>query len=127
DPLLLLYVGILRVNPQLVGLEDGTGEGANNNYDGVKNMAMRDLVNGGAACAVPGSSSSSSTSNPLGALTNALLGSSSKTQERLREIPNATRAGPGPQFYSQDQHLSSLPGSELDQPLLQPGAQVNAV
>ncbi|KAF2573861.1 hypothetical protein F2Q70_00005210 [Brassica cretica] len=41
-------------------------------------MAMRDLVNGGAACAVPGSSSSSS--NPLGALTNALLGSSSKTQ-----------------------------------------------
>lgn len=38
---------------------------------------MRDLVNGGAACAVPGSSSSS---NPLGALTNALLGSSSKTQ-----------------------------------------------
>ncbi|CDY49390.1 BnaC09g53570D [Brassica napus] len=86
-------------------------------------MAMRDLVNGGAACAVPGSSSSSSTSNPLGALTNALLGSSSKTQERLREIPNATRAGPGPQFYSQDQHLSSLPGSELDQPLLQPGAQ----
>ncbi|KAL0646668.1 hypothetical protein Bca4012_044959 [Brassica carinata] len=84
-------------------------------------MAMRDLVNGGAACAVPGSSSSSS--NPLGALTNALLGSSSKTQERLREIPNATRSGPGPQFYSQDQHLSSLPGSELDQPLLQPGAQ----
>nr|VDD32287.1 unnamed protein product [Brassica oleracea] len=84
-------------------------------------MAMRDLVNGGAACAVPGSSSSSA--NPLGALTNALLGSSSKTQERLREIPNATRSGPGPQFYSQDQHLSSLPGSELDQPLLQPGAQ----
>lgn len=40
-------------------------------------MAMRDLVTGGAACAVPGSSSSS---NPLGALTNALLGSSSKTQ-----------------------------------------------
>ncbi|KAF8099138.1 hypothetical protein N665_0251s0059 [Sinapis alba] len=85
-------------------------------------MAMRDLVNGGAACAVPGSSSSSS--NPLGALTNALLGSSSKTQERLREIPNATRSGPpGPQFYSQDQRLSSLPGSELDQPVLQPGAQ----
>ncbi|KAG5376099.1 hypothetical protein IGI04_040695 [Brassica rapa subsp. trilocularis] len=83
-------------------------------------MAMRDLVNGGAACAVPGSSSSS---NPLGALTNALLGSSSKTQERLKEIPNATRSGPGPQFYSQDQHLSSLPGSELDQPVLQPGAQ----
>ncbi|KAF8107519.1 hypothetical protein N665_0120s0043 [Sinapis alba] len=84
-------------------------------------MAMRDLVNGGAACTVPGSSSSSS--NPLGALTNALLGSSSKTQERLKEIPNATSSGPGPQFYSEDQHLRSLPGSELDQPLLQSGAQ----
>uniref|UniRef100_A0A1J3K678 Peroxisome biogenesis protein 5 n=1 Tax=Noccaea caerulescens TaxID=107243 RepID=A0A1J3K678_NOCCA len=83
-------------------------------------MAMRDLVNGGAACAVPGSSSSS---NPLGALTNALLGSSSKTQERLKEIPNASRSGPGPQFYSEDQPLRSLPGSELDQPILQPGAQ----
>ncbi|CAH2069768.1 unnamed protein product [Thlaspi arvense] len=83
-------------------------------------MAMRDLVNGGAACAVPGSSSSS---NPLGALTNAILGSSSKAQERLKEIPNATRSGPGPQFYSEDQHLRSLPGSELDQPVLQPGAQ----
>jgi len=40
-------------------------------------MAMRDLVTGGAACAVPGSSS---TSNPLGALANVLIGSSSKTQ-----------------------------------------------
>ncbi|XP_023639322.1 peroxisome biogenesis protein 5 [Capsella rubella] len=83
-------------------------------------MAMRDLVNGGAACAVPGSSSSS---NPLGALTNALLGSSSKTQERLKEIPNANRSGPGPQFYSEDQQIRSLPGSELDQPGLQPGGQ----
>ncbi|CAN6841712.1 unnamed protein product [Brassica oleracea] len=73
-------------------------------------MAMRDLVNGGAACAIPGSSFSSS--NPLGALTNALLGSSSKTQERLKEIPNATPSGPGPQFYSE---YRSLPGSELDQ------------
>jgi hypothetical protein len=40
-------------------------------------MAMRDLVTGGAACAVPGSSSSS---NPLGALANALVGSSSKIE-----------------------------------------------
>ncbi|KAG8365214.1 hypothetical protein BUALT_Bualt18G0081100 [Buddleja alternifolia] len=40
-------------------------------------MAMRELVSGGAACAVPESSSSS---NPLGALANALIGSSSKTQ-----------------------------------------------
>ena len=38
---------------------------------------MREMVTGGAACAVPGSSSSS---NPLGALANALIGSSSKTQ-----------------------------------------------
>ncbi|KAG2310699.1 hypothetical protein Bca52824_022256 [Brassica carinata] len=90
-------------------------------------MAMRDLVNSGAACAVPGSSSSS---NPLGTLTNALLGSSSQCRlsgrgNRLKEIPNATSSGPGPQFYSEaHQHLrSSLPGSELDQPLLQPGAQ----
>jgi len=41
-----------------------------------KTMAMRELVTGAAACAVPGSSSSSS--NPLGALANALIGSSSK-------------------------------------------------
>lgn len=40
-------------------------------------MAMRELVTGGAACAVPGSSSSS---NPIGALANALIGSSSKPQ-----------------------------------------------
>lgn len=40
-------------------------------------MAMRELVSGGAACAVPGSSSSS---NPLGALANALIGSSSKIE-----------------------------------------------
>jgi hypothetical protein len=38
---------------------------------------MRELVTGGAACAVPGSSSSS---NPFGALANALIGSSSKTR-----------------------------------------------
>lgn len=43
-------------------------------------MAMREVVTGGAACAVPGSSSSS---NPLGALANALLGSSSKTKVNL--------------------------------------------
>lgn len=41
-------------------------------------MDMRDLVTGGAACAVPGSSSSSS--NPLAALANTLIGSSSKIQ-----------------------------------------------
>ncbi|KAH0937587.1 hypothetical protein HID58_005048 [Brassica napus] len=35
-----------------------------------------------------------------------------KACERLKEIPNATPSGPGPQFYSEDR---SLPGSELDQ------------
>lgn len=44
-------------------------------------MAMRDLVTGGAACAVPGTAASSS--NPFGALANAILGSSSKTQVPL--------------------------------------------
>ncbi|XP_042011277.1 peroxisome biogenesis protein 5-like [Salvia splendens] len=83
-------------------------------------MAMRDLVSGGAACAVPGSSSSS---NPLGALANALIGSSSKTQERLQEIPTATatasdgnlHAGMGEPFNA------ALPGSELE--YMHPNAQ----
>lgn len=39
-------------------------------------MAMRDLVSGAAACG----DSSSSSSNPLASLANALIGSSSKTQ-----------------------------------------------
>lgn len=38
-------------------------------------MAMRDLVTGAPSCGEP-----SSSSNPLGALANALIGSSSKTQ-----------------------------------------------
>ncbi|KAL6557271.1 hypothetical protein OROMI_017621 [Orobanche minor] len=42
-------------------------------------MAMWELVSGGAACAVPGSTSPS---NPLDALANALIGSSSKTQKK---------------------------------------------
>ncbi|XP_074264246.1 peroxisome biogenesis protein 5 [Silene latifolia] len=85
-------------------------------------MAMRDLVNGGAACSVPGSSSSS---NPLGALANTLLGSSSKTQERLKEIPTSTSSGTGGQFHSSyDGQLTALPGSELDQQFsLQPSGQ----
>lgn len=56
---------IIGALPPLVGFQNSVS------------MAMRDLVSGGAACAVPGSSSSS---NPLGALANALIGSSSKTQ-----------------------------------------------
>lgn len=86
-----------------------------------ENMAMRELVTGGAACAVPGSSSSS---NPLGALANALIGSSSKTQERLNEIPTAIPTSSDGQFYSEtNDRLATLPGSEFDQQqFLQPNA-----
>ncbi|KAF5727866.1 peroxisome biogenesis protein 5-like [Tripterygium wilfordii] len=85
-------------------------------------MAMRELVTGGAACTVPGSSSYS---NPLGALANALIASSSKTQERLNEIPASTStASEGGQLYSEiDEHLRAFPGSEFDQQLLDPNAQ----
>lgn len=37
---------------------------------------MRDLINGGATCAVPGSSSS----NPIGALANVMFGTSNKAE-----------------------------------------------
>lgn len=83
-------------------------------------MAMRDLITGGAACAVPGSSSSS---NPLGAFANALVGSSSKTQDRLREIPTSTTTpSDGNAFMGPQEPLAVLPGSELDQ-TLRPNAQ----
>lgn len=42
-------------------------------------MAFRDLVMGGAGCAVPGQDGSSS-SNPLGGLADSIIGSASKTQ-----------------------------------------------
>ncbi|XP_031257553.1 peroxisome biogenesis protein 5 isoform X2 [Pistacia vera] len=85
-------------------------------------MAMRELVSGGAACPAPGSSSS----NPLGTLANALIGTSSKTQERLKEIPTATPTTSDSQFYSETgDHLRALPGSEFDHQLLQPNAQVS--
>lgn len=132
-------------------------------------MAMRELVTGGAACAVPGSSSSA---NPFGALANALIGSSSKTQvssspsslfsisvsllrfefsilnfiisglygvvfscfctihaqERLKEIPQSTPTASEPQFYPDAHgHLQQLPGSEFEQPFMQPGTQVLAI
>ncbi|XP_011000400.1 PREDICTED: peroxisome biogenesis protein 5 [Populus euphratica] len=77
-------------------------------------MAMRELVTGGAACAVPGSSSSS---NPFGALANALIGSSSKTQERLKEIPTSTTTGTEPPFYQDataEDRLRALPGADFD-------------
>ncbi|OWM85954.1 hypothetical protein CDL15_Pgr012204 [Punica granatum] len=86
-------------------------------------MAMRELVSGGAACAVPGSSSSS---NPLAALANAFTGSSSKTQERLKEVPVATPTGPEQFFPQPDEHLRALPGSELDGAFLPPNAQGSA-
>ncbi|KAJ9567703.1 hypothetical protein OSB04_003669 [Centaurea solstitialis] len=63
-------------------------------------MAMRELVTGGAACAVPGSSSSS---NPLGALANALIGSSSQ-KERLQEIPTSALNTSGNNFYSEEEN-----------------------
>ncbi|KAK6934703.1 hypothetical protein RJ641_034858 [Dillenia turbinata] len=82
-------------------------------------MAMRDLVTGGAACAVPGSSSSS---NPVAALANALIGSSSKTtQERLKELPASIPTSSDRQYYPE---TPTLPGSEFDQEhYLQPSAQ----
>ncbi|KAL6567660.1 Peroxisomal membrane signal receptor PTS1 [Orobanche gracilis] len=79
-------------------------------------MSMRDLVSGGAACAVPGSTSPS---NPLGALANALIGSSSKTQERLREIPTATTTTSDGNLYAgvEEPFVAALPGSELEHTL----------
>ncbi|OVA13117.1 Tetratricopeptide repeat-containing domain [Macleaya cordata] len=75
-------------------------------------MAMRELVTGGAACAVPGSSSSS---NPIGAFVNTLLGSS-KTQDGLRELPGTIRTSPDASLYpGNDGQLTTLPGSEYDQ------------
>lgn len=79
---------------------------------------MRELVTGGAACAVPGSSSSS---NPLGALANALIGSSSQ-KERLQEIPTSSLNTSGNNIYSGGgEPLSALPGSELEHQHQHPG------
>ncbi|XP_042497602.1 peroxisome biogenesis protein 5-like [Macadamia integrifolia] len=75
-------------------------------------MAMRELVTGGGACVVPGSSSSS---NPLGAFANTLLGSSSKNQERVKELPGTTLTGPETSLYSgSNDRVATLPGSEYD-------------
>ncbi|XP_071701897.1 peroxisome biogenesis protein 5-like [Rutidosis leptorrhynchoides] len=74
-------------------------------------MAMRELVTGGANC------NPSSSSNPLGALANALIGSSSQ-KERLQEIPTSTLNTSGNNLYSgAGEPLSALPGSELEHPL----------
>ncbi|KAH8518369.1 hypothetical protein H0E87_000277 [Populus deltoides] len=80
-----------------------------------KTMAMRELVTGAAACAVPGSSSSSS--NPLGALANALIGSSSKPLEGLKEIPTSTTTATEPPLYQDataEDRLRGLPGADSD-------------
>ncbi|KAI3456727.1 hypothetical protein Pfo_013390 [Paulownia fortunei] len=84
-------------------------------------MAMRELVSGGAACAVPGSTSSS---NPLGALANALVGSSSKTKDRLREIPTASATTSDGNLYAgvEEPFATALPGLELEH-TLHPNAQ----
>nr|ACU16330.1 unknown [Glycine max] len=84
-------------------------------------MAMRDLVSGAAACG----DSSSSSSNPLASLANALIGSSSKTQERLKEIPTSTPTDPASQFYSTALPANQLPGSEFDKPLLNLNSQAS--
>ncbi|PON47177.1 Peroxisomal targeting signal 1 receptor family [Parasponia andersonii] len=83
-------------------------------------MAMRELVSGGAACAVPGSSSSS---NPLGALASTLLNNSTKIKERIEEIPQSAGSGSASERPFYEQTHEHLPGSEFDRPFLQPGTQ----
>ncbi|KAH7429143.1 hypothetical protein KP509_09G032700 [Ceratopteris richardii] len=83
-------------------------------------MALRDLVMGGGACAVPGTSSSA---NPIGRLAESLFGSASK-QERLQELP----ALPGLEEASSSELVPSqaLPGLEYGiQPGSAPSGQVS--
>ncbi|KAK1273850.1 Peroxisome biogenesis protein 5 [Acorus gramineus] len=86
-------------------------------------MAMRDLVTGGAACAVPGTSTPA---NPFGALANAIIGSSGKTQE-LKGLPGTSITVPNgaPDFQSEFP-LTTLPGSEYDnQQYRHPDSQIS--
>ncbi|KAG9143930.1 hypothetical protein Leryth_016124 [Lithospermum erythrorhizon] len=71
-------------------------------------MAGRELVMGGGNC------EPSSSTNPFGALANALIGSSS-TKEKLQEIPTSTTR-PSDGSYFAGEPLSVLPGSEFDHP-----------
>lgn len=81
---------------------------------------MRDLVTGGAACAVPGSSSSS---NPIGALASAVLGTSYKAQE-LKGLPGASLTVPGTSMeYRPESSLAAIPGSEQENLQYQPDGQ----
>ncbi|XP_008806178.1 peroxisome biogenesis protein 5-like isoform X1 [Phoenix dactylifera] len=74
-------------------------------------MAARDLVTGGAACAVPGTASSS---NPFGALANTILGSSSKAQE-LKGLPGTSVNVPGSSSdFGPEAPLTTIPGSEYE-------------
>lgn len=77
-------------------------------------MAMRDMVTGAPSCG----ETSSSSNNPLGALANALIGSSSKTQERLKEIPTSLSTPSNGNFLAGvGEPLVTLPGSEFEHPL----------
>eukprot|EP00897_Mesotaenium_endlicherianum_P001423 jgi/Mesen1/1308/ME000013S00808 len=81
-------------------------------------MAFRDLVMGAGGCSVPNGQSSA---NPLGGLADSLLGSQSKIQERMRELPGL--AGPGQSSggrgaFDAPFAGSSLPGQESNGPLM---------
>ncbi|KQJ98852.1 peroxisome biogenesis protein 5 isoform X2 [Brachypodium distachyon] len=70
-------------------------------------MATRHLITGQNNCAPDGASSS----NPFGALANALLGQSSKAQS-IKELPGASVNVPTTSDYSTSAPLSTIPGSE---------------
>ncbi|KAG0466276.1 hypothetical protein HPP92_017856 [Vanilla planifolia] len=79
-------------------------------------MAMRDLVTGGAACAVPGSSSSS---NPSAPLANAILGSSMKAQD-LKGLPESQVTIPDVSSdFGPEAQLKNIPGSEYENQIYQ--------
>ncbi|KAJ0986981.1 hypothetical protein J5N97_005337 [Dioscorea zingiberensis] len=79
-------------------------------------MAMRDLVTGEPSCAVPGTSSS----NPLAALTNKILGSSNKAQE-LKGLPGTSVTVPDASSdFRTEAPLSTIPGSEHEGQQYQP-------
>nr|CAB3481340.1 unnamed protein product [Digitaria exilis] len=69
-------------------------------------MAMRHLVTGQNSCAPDGASSS----NPLNAFANALLGQSSKTQS-IKELPGSVSV-PSTSDFGTAAPLSTIPGSE---------------
>ncbi|XP_062195420.1 peroxisome biogenesis protein 5-like isoform X2 [Phragmites australis] len=70
-------------------------------------MAMRHLITGQNNCAPDGASSS----NPFGALANAVLGQSSKAQS-IKELPGAAVSVPSTSEFSTAAPLSTIPGSE---------------